>query len=1002
MAYSNATFFVDDGSVSGTPGNDSARTPLTSCTASNPSGTITRINKVGHGLVTGAVVDLTLFSSWLNEAWKITKVNDDNFDLDGAVWQTTGDASGTVTPRGGSSWADAWETVNSGALSSRIQAGDTVRLAKSGDPVSVGSAQWTNGPIGLNKTITSSTNATPIVVTASNHGFNNGDVIRVFDHQTNTNANGVWRVANKATNTFELVDAETGANSVGNGVGSGGKARNITAQVVELTTAQTATVDNCEEAWSVATGYVGTPIGVTDGGKGYSVDDILSIDDGPSDATVRVLTVATTGPVLTVTINDGGLGYTVGDTLFISAGDYTAEVTVTTTTGAPNDTVTGVTVSVGGDGYSVANGVATSGGTGGGTCVLDITSVDDGDVLTVALEDQSALGGYTIGAGVPTQYGGGTGCTLNITTIWSAGSLTLHDNATGPKQSPQADKHIEFLVSGLLIGSNSQYRLAYKTLPSTLDLSSYDQLTFWLYNSTTSADEWQLRLCSDTDGLVTEDIIKVPALPASDTWVPVVASRDGGGFFGASIQSIALYADSALLADGTLSLDNISASVDGGLNLQSLITKNSAAYGGSEYNYTVESISGPVVLLGAYYNPTSPQFVPSGSGNRRGYLGTTENVTTYIRKPILMYGLSGGAIAPNGNGGGYGSPVTYSGGWDPVGGTQNGTTIIDGLLGTEVGFNIGDSSYVEIERFQTTRYEQGVRISSSYGYGNVVQDVVATHCTTGVHMYGCTGSSVSSMKASYCDTALKLEGCTENVVTVDDVVACANGISVVAGAYSNIVESITARYSDFGVSFGVSKDNEIRSGTFNNCYAAGIYITAGANYGRDLTFSSCLENVYTYPGIKPTKFNSKNHNGSGQNFLVDQGIHVLSQNTTRPTGSGLMWGITALLSYRDQGWPYYLPIAQVPVEPDLLVTASLWMKKSDANDIAASFICKGGQIAGVTFDVETTKAADTAWENVTITFTPTERGVVELGAKVWFVNSLQTVYIDDISISQAV
>lgn len=140
MAYTNATFYLDL-----TSGSDTARTALTSCTASNPSGTTTRINKTGHGLVTGAIVDLTLFSTWLNDAWKITVVDADNFDLDDAVWQTTGDNSGTVTPRGGSSWSDAWLTVSSGATSSRTQPGDTIRVAKTPDPVSLGqNATFTN------------------------------------------------------------------------------------------------------------------------------------------------------------------------------------------------------------------------------------------------------------------------------------------------------------------------------------------------------------------------------------------------------------------------------------------------------------------------------------------------------------------------------------------------------------------------------------------------------------------------------------------------------------------------------------------------------------------------------------------------------------------------------------------------------------------------------------------------------------------------------------------
>lgn len=137
MAYTSAIYYCDP-----INGSDTARTALTTCVASNPSGSVTRINKTAHGLVTGAIVDLTLFTAWLNNVWKITVVDADNFDLDTAVWQATADASGTVTPRGGSSKADAWKTHNRGG--SNIKALDTIRVIASPDPTLVGNATWTN------------------------------------------------------------------------------------------------------------------------------------------------------------------------------------------------------------------------------------------------------------------------------------------------------------------------------------------------------------------------------------------------------------------------------------------------------------------------------------------------------------------------------------------------------------------------------------------------------------------------------------------------------------------------------------------------------------------------------------------------------------------------------------------------------------------------------------------------------------------------------------------
>jgi hypothetical protein len=59
-------------------------------------------------------------------------------------------------------------------------------------------------------TITGATNATPIVVTAVAHGFANGDLIAITGMVGATGGNGVWEIANKADDTFELKGSAAG------------------------------------------------------------------------------------------------------------------------------------------------------------------------------------------------------------------------------------------------------------------------------------------------------------------------------------------------------------------------------------------------------------------------------------------------------------------------------------------------------------------------------------------------------------------------------------------------------------------------------------------------------------------------------------------------------------------------------------------------------------------------------------------------------------------------
>jgi hypothetical protein len=100
-----------------------------------------------------------------------------------------------------------------------------------------GQVNWANDNIkavlvnlaAYGKAITGATNATPIVVTATAHGFSNGDVVAIKQVGGNAAANGLFKVANVTTNTFELTNVSTGANVAGSGAyTSGGYAVDLT------------------------------------------------------------------------------------------------------------------------------------------------------------------------------------------------------------------------------------------------------------------------------------------------------------------------------------------------------------------------------------------------------------------------------------------------------------------------------------------------------------------------------------------------------------------------------------------------------------------------------------------------------------------------------------------------------------------------------------------------------------------------------------------------------
>lgn len=78
------------------------------------------------------------------------------------------------------------------------------------------------------KQISGATNATPIVITATSHGFTNGDIVYISGVGGNLSANGLWLVASSTTNTFAITDL-AGNNVVGSGsyTSSTGRAVNM-------------------------------------------------------------------------------------------------------------------------------------------------------------------------------------------------------------------------------------------------------------------------------------------------------------------------------------------------------------------------------------------------------------------------------------------------------------------------------------------------------------------------------------------------------------------------------------------------------------------------------------------------------------------------------------------------------------------------------------------------------------------------------------------------------
>ena len=232
-------------------------------------------------------------------------------------------------------------------------------------------------------------------------------------------------------------------------------------------------------------------------------------------------------------------------------------------------------------------------------------------------------------------------------------------------------------------------KVAYYTLPATLDLSGFQQLS-WMV--ATNQGERQLRsngdhglsfrLCSDTTGDTTVDTIPWVGehLNNSNYWHAMV--RDKGSNFGSSIRSIALYLDERVdsyTGNYYLHLHNIVAckasSAADSVTHKSLIGKNTTAMK-SWYRISELGNHKEIGLAHVMFHRRRPAHSYYSSGDAVWWDASDSNVTMWKREPHMAIpfnttteqGKSGGYQLDFSriNGPSYNGFVLISGGWNPT------------------------------------------------------------------------------------------------------------------------------------------------------------------------------------------------------------------------------------------------------------------------------------------------------------------------------------------------
>jgi len=667
----------------------------------------------------------------------------------------------------------------------------------------------------------------------------------------------------------------------------------------------------------------------------------------------------------------------------------------------------------------------------------------------------------------------GVGSTGSLRDLWirnDAVNISTARNTTQTKEHYFSDQIA--IGAGYVTGT-----AAYYTLPTTLDLSGYEQVSFWIYQSAGTigaAGACSLVLCSDTVGAVEVNTINIPQLGRTAYWHPITVNV--GAALSSSVSSIAFKVNTDNGAQ-TFSLSNIiackAASSPDSLTLTSLVGKGTTG----ETWYGIQSINGTRVILDDRVN-SLPSDTIAGYFPMTG-IGITENVTTYKRETIkTVYATSVSTLVQTfTDNGTEGNLIRYEGGWDRTDmSTQTLETWFDGSNGNGYGIYNSGRDYVSLNRVAAVRYYDNFHFAGSI-LGMEIPYIPATNNSTNNGIFFNSVTHTAGIQTSIGITTIG--ACNNNYAyglyyngssrTYIDNVKIYNGgngtysLYAVSSSYENDINNleifngsnssyclifsavsnfkinyanvqnntafiyfVNARKNTVGIltsvnnsSYGIffesgSNNNYINGGRTSGHSIVGVQYgspTTDSNYFKNFTINESTEFSAFTNGVNARLY-SQNHDNTTDNHVIFTDLGKISSETTvRNTASGLAWKLQPTSTSRDQYYPLDFSLAKVAVNANALVSVACSMRRTNTG-LAMQLVVPGTATPGAPSNtsplagipaagvIGSMTAAANTWEQVSLSFTPTESGVVEIFAYAYG-GTNHTGYVDDLTISQA-
>jgi hypothetical protein len=639
-------------------------------------------------------------------------------------------------------------------------------------------------------------------------------------------------------------------------------------------------------------------------------------------------------------------------------------------------------------------------------------------------------------------------CEANWTSVHATSSARI---GTDWKQGTYALKMVED-------GTPGADEVQAYSATGTLDLSKYQKISFWIKNEVAVlANQLELNLCTNADGTGEVDTFPIPAIPSTGRWLPLTIVRNTGGNLNSAVASINISNGSSATkytASKYVYIDDVIACTTSGLNLQSLISKNSLEQGGTEGWYGIQSINGVTILLDNDTNTLA------NAGRGYSTTGTSPDiVATYKRETIktaLASSSSTQVQAVQDSGTLALGNIEFQGGYDTGTGSQTGETFFDGLNGYGYGIYGTAKTYITFNKVNVSRYDRGYVMTSNSYYWNVTALNISNNTTyhlngssygtlnitnlnnggnfpllinpgsfstlTSVNINNNLNSGFAPSTSNTYITAIITNACNnatngidvgilQNITVQNTSYNASAGIYISSGDGS-IVRFTTSNYNTYGISDNGANGRGViiygGSTTGNTSYAIFVANAPITNIINLTTTETLIYNAGLAVARNSRLVLSKYTGDINDNRIFSDGASdvtyglINSQTAVRHTASGIAWRFSPD-STRTSIYPASLSVAKVAVVANKAVTIKIWAKVDSTANITGQLRVPGYQIAGVDTNVtQAFSSADTDWHEITMpAITPTENGVIEVFADAWYVAGNSYAYVDDMTITQA-